>query len=77
MLTCETCDCQWQQMFDHKKRQTEASEKRKTKLAAKVNGQGPFCELCRHLEMAPRNAAHRGLVGIVTLIQGVKAEVLR
>ena len=30
--------------------------------AAIVNKQGPFCNLCLHLEMAKRYAEHRGLV---------------
>lgn len=30
--------------------------------AAKVNKQGPFCDLCLHVEMAKRYAAVRGYV---------------
>lgn len=35
-------------------------DKKKTIIAAKVNGEGPYCELCRCLIMAQRIAINRG-----------------
>jgi len=32
-----------------------------TEHAAKVNGQGPWCDLCRHVEMAQRYARARSI----------------
>jgi hypothetical protein len=40
---------------------------RDVEKAAKTNGDGPFCGLCLHLEMATRYAAARGLKLTVTL----------
>jgi hypothetical protein len=59
MLTCSKCGHEFAQLLDPG--DDEAEEERKTMVAAKVNRQGPFCELCRHLEMALRYAQHRGL----------------
>lgn len=57
MLTCERCGCEFQQLTSVGDVETE--EERKTMLAAKVNRFGPFCNLCRHLEMAYRYALLR------------------
>ena len=62
-----TCDC-----CGHQFRDLNDSRTRKTKQAAKVNKEGPYCELCRHLEMARRYAAHRG-----TFARGVDGDKYR
>jgi hypothetical protein len=51
-LTCKTCGHQWTP--------SDPDLIRKAKVAAEVNGTGPFCELCRCLEMARRAAMARG-----------------
>jgi rubredoxin len=66
MLTCETCG--------HTFRQTPGEE-RKTLQAAKANKQGPFCELCRHLEMALRYAQNRRLIMTAGYISHAQAHV--
>jgi hypothetical protein len=35
-------------------------------VAQRVNHDGPYCELCRHLEMAQRHAQLRGITLTVT-----------
>ncbi len=49
---CETCAHQWDCL---------QGTKCKVETAAKVNGAGPFCELCLHLELVKRHASVRGL----------------
>lgn len=64
MLTCSICGYKFKQDFNPRKKpkpETEVGEERKTMEAAKVNGQGPFCDLCRYLEMALRHAQLRQL----------------
>lgn len=41
-----------------------AKEARGVRVASKVNGEGPFCSLCLHLEMAARYADARGYTAI-------------
>lgn len=67
MLTCELCGRKFKQILDEDDDETD--EERKTLLAAKSNKRGPFCSLCRHLEMALRHAELRGLKSVVIPIR--------
>lgn len=54
--TCAQCGFVWTCLhFDEKKCRKSGVFK-----APKVNGGGPYCELCRHIIMAERLASHRG-----------------
>jgi hypothetical protein len=53
-ITCCHCGHVWEAI--------NAKAHKKTFLAKKVNGEGPFCGLCRTLEEATRFAAKRKLV---------------
>lgn len=46
-LKCQTCGHTWEVV---------AKDAKDAMTAAKVNGQGPFCGVCLHLEMAYRAA---------------------
>lgn len=69
MIHCALCGAETPQDFNPKKGETEEGEEEKTMRAAQVNGQGPFCQLCRHLEMALRYAEHRKLYPVVAHIK--------
>ena len=49
---CSVCGWKW-----HSENKKDAV---KVETAAKVNGDGPYCVLCLHLEMAARYASARG-----------------
>jgi hypothetical protein len=52
-LFCDNCGCEITVR--------DVSEENAIRKASECNQQGPFCDLCRHLEMASRFAAMRGL----------------
>lgn len=43
--------------------------------AAQVNKQGPFCELCRHVEMAKRYALLREKHQIISALEAIQAQL--
>lgn len=51
-FTCCVCGNEW--------KEPDAKLARQIKVASKVNQDGPYCELCRHLTMAERYASARG-----------------
>lgn len=51
--TCQQCGFVWTSQ--------EKTKISRVDIAASVNGQGPYCLLCYHLEMALRLARSRGL----------------
>lgn len=53
-VTHACCVCGWQWHSETKK------DAENVIAAAKVNGDGPYCVLCLHLEMAARYATARG-----------------
>lgn len=53
---CELCGHQWR--CEQTKKKCDASG---TGRAAKVNGIGPYCDMCLHLIMAARYAKARGV----------------
>jgi hypothetical protein len=60
---CAACGRSWQCF-----QKLEARSKTcKVDIAAKSNKQGPFCELCIHIEMARRHAQIRGYAFEVTI----------
>lgn len=61
MLTCATCGHQWEE---------SQKDEKKTRDAAKVNEQGPYCGLCRHLEMAHRYAMAHGYKSFKQAVNG-------
>ena len=52
IITCQSCGFDWDALD---------GTHDKIRQAAKVNSEGPFCDLCRHLEMAERFARYRGM----------------
>lgn len=68
MITCQTCGMPSTQKFDPKK-ETRAEAEEATRNAAKVNRQGPYCHLCRMLEMSRRIARHRGWSDVTNTIE--------
>lgn len=59
MLTCHKCGHEFEQLVN--KGDDATDEERRTLVAANSNKEGPFCHLCRHLEMAMRYAELRHL----------------
>lgn len=54
--TCVICRHKWQSL--------DSKTERHVITAAKVNKDGPYCDMCRHLEMAERYALARGFAAI-------------
>lgn len=59
--TCQACGHEWESL-DQKTARTVVQ-------AAKINQQRPFCELCRHLEMARRYAIARGFKSLQEAVE--------
>ena len=62
---CVNCGYEWESLED----ETAAH----IRTAVKVNKDGPFCEMCYHLEMAERNAMHRGCASLADALALWKA----
>ncbi len=60
---CATCGHVWTS--------TNEKDARDVENAAQVNGNGPFCSLCLHIEMANRYAKARGFDNLLdALLRG-------
>jgi hypothetical protein len=68
-LTCDLCGYKWE---------CNDTDALKSLNAAKVNKQGPFCGLCRHLHMAWAHWKHRpygmNFIGAVRRFMDLKRE---
>ncbi len=50
-------------------------EVRRIKEAAKINGTGPFCDLCRHVDMAARYAEIRGFDAVADQLRRIYVSI--
>ena len=58
---CYVCGSKWTS--------EDQATARRVELAAKINGTGPYCNLCLHLEMASRYAEARGYSDFIDAVK--------